>query len=74
MKFESRNSEWFTKDQVSKMPNYEKVEFLRDIADLMFRKGSYYDAEKIIDAALMIRPHGPLINKIKTKIDKAIKK
>jgi hypothetical protein len=74
LKFESRNSEWFTKDQVSKMPNYEKVEFLRDIADLMFRKGSYYDAEKIIDAALMIRPHGPLINKIKTKIDKAIKK
>ncbi|WP_282146547.1 hypothetical protein [Alteromonas stellipolaris] len=74
LKFESRDSEWFTKDQVSRMPSYEKVEFLRDIADLMFRRGSYCDAEKVIDAALEIRPHGPVINAIKARIDKALNK
>lgn len=73
LEFEVKSSEWFTKVQVDRMPSYEKAEFLRDIADLMYRRGDYSDAEEIINAALRERPHGPLIKTLKAKITKAKK-
>ncbi len=64
--------QWFLRGQIQRMPNYENVEFLRDIADLMYRRGDYEDARSIINAALELRPHGPTINEISKKIDNAL--
>ena len=72
LEFEVKSSEWFSQMQIDRMPNYEKAEFLRDIADLMYRRGDYLDAESIINAAIRERPHGPVIKKLKAKITKKL--
>ncbi|QDG36259.1 hypothetical protein FJN13_16225 [Alteromonas mediterranea] len=72
LEFEGKSSEWFSQGQIERMPNYEKAEFLRDIADLMYRRGEYAEAENIVNAALKERPHGPVIKKIKAKITKKL--
>lgn len=72
LEFEGKSSEWFSQGQIERMPNYEKAEFLRDIADLMYRRGEYAEAESLVNAALKERPHGPVIKKLKAKITKKL--
>lgn len=72
IEFDVLQEQWFLRGQIQRMPNYEDVEFLRDIADLMYRRGDYEDARTIINAALEKRPHGPAINEISKKIDDAL--
>jgi len=65
---------WFTERQISRMPKYNLVEFLRDTSLLLYKRKDFVNAEKLINKALKIRPRGPAIIKLKKDITCQLKK
>jgi TfoX/Sxy family transcriptional regulator of competence genes len=61
---------WFTQNQLNSMlkDQYQKPDFLRDIAVILRDKGDMENAYKLISKALELRPQGPVIQKLKKEI------
>lgn len=63
---------WFSDHVIQRMVKYKDVDFLREIALLLYRRRDYENAHRMILRALELRRTGPAIVKLKERIEKAM--
>lgn len=63
---------WFLRAQLRSMPDYETVDFLRDIANVCLMRGDLEDAKRLGDKALELRPKGRKIIELVERINEQL--
>jgi tetratricopeptide (TPR) repeat protein len=66
---------FFSQKKINEMlsHNYKTVQFLRDIASLLYQRKDYDNARNLINRALELNPNGSVILKISQDIDNALR-